>query len=223
MFVVWGDCVVAFVAVLVGPVQRAASGRNKMLTFSVRGAVGAAALACFTTGAHADDLLIVDLSVPNQITINSTAGLSAATVSGSDTTGVYFDNFYGVAGNALADVLVSGDITNVGNPSDFTPDLFRGGSGTDTGLNLWSWSSDFTVDFTAGSQAFSGTGTWTLSAAEYADMLAGNMSGNLYFPADTSDDVANATLLGTYKVIVPAPASAALLGIGGLAAVRRRR
>lgn len=194
-----------------------------MFMFSMRGAIGAAAVACFATGAQADDLLIVDLSIPNQITINATAGLSSASVSGGDTTGVYFDNFYGAAGNALADVLVSGDITNVGNPSDMTPDLFRGGGGTDTGLNMWSWSSDITVDFTAGTQAFTGSGTWTLSAAEYADMLNGSMSGALYFPADTADDIATATQIGTYRVVVPAPGAIAVLGLGLGVTARRRR
>jgi hypothetical protein len=196
-----------------------------MSTKYIRGGLCAAALVLLTgtSQAQVDVLLVVDLSVPNQITINSTAGVSAATVSGSDTTGVYFDNFYGVAGGALADVLVSGDITNVANPSDTTPDLFRGASGTDTGLNMWSWSSDVTVDFTAGSQAFTGSGTWNLTAAEYADMLAGNSSGALYFPADTSDDVAGATLIGNYRVVVPAPGAASLLGLGLAAATRRRR
>ena len=45
-----------------------------------------ATLALFATGAQADDLLLIDLSVPNQITITATAGLSAITTSGSDTT-----------------------------------------------------------------------------------------------------------------------------------------
>lgn len=182
----------------------------------------AASLATFATGAQADDLLIVDLTVPNQITITATTGVSAATVSGGDSTGVYMDGFYTGTGGALNETLVSGDITNVGNPSDNSPDLFRGGAGTDTGLNLWSWSSDITVDFTAGSQAFSGSGTWTLDADDYADMLANTGSGNLYFPADTADDITSATLLGTWRVI-PAPGAATLFGLGLIGAAKRRR
>lgn len=183
-----------------------------------------ATLALFATGAQADDLLLIDLSVPNQITITATAGLSAATISGGDTTGVYLDNFYGVAGGSLSTTSTgAGNLTNAENPSDGSPALFRGGGGSDTGLNIFSWSSDVTVTFTAGELAFTGSGTWALDAPEYADMLAGNTTGNLYFPADTADDVANATLLGTYRVI-PAPGAATLLGIGlGLGAVRRRR
>lgn len=171
-----------------------------------------------------DELLIVDLSVANQVTIFATNGLSAATISGSDSTGVYLENFYGGTGVALAEVLVSGNLTNAENPTDNTPDLFRGGAGTDPGLNIWSWSPDTTVTFTAGSLAFTGTATWTLTAAQYADMLAGSVTGNLYFPADTFDDVSAASLLGTYRVVVPTPASAALMGLGlGAAAIRRRR
>ena len=184
-----------------------------------------AAAAVFTSGAQAqlDELLLIDLSVPNQITIMATSGLSAATISGGDTTGVYMENFYQAAGGALNETLVSGNLTNVGSPSDNSPDLFRAGSGSDTGLNIWSWSPDVTVTFTAGTQAFSGSGTWTLEADDYADMLNNNPVGNLYFPADDAGDLSTATLIGTYRVI-PAPGAATLLGLGlGLGAVRRRR
>tara|TARA_Y100001933_G_scaffold210758_1_gene215145 strand:- start:641 stop:1225 length:585 start_codon:yes stop_codon:yes gene_type:complete len=187
----------------------------------------AALIAATVAGtAHAqslEDLLVIDLSVTNQVTISSTGGLSAVSASGSDTTGVYFDNFYGGSGDSLSASFVSGDITNAENPSDGSPSLFRGGAGSDSGLNMWSWSSDFTVTFTAGSQAFIGSATWDLDANEYADMLAGNSSGVIYFPADTADDVAGAVALGTYSVIVPAPAGFAVMGLGGLVAARRRR
>jgi len=177
-----------------------------------------------TTGAYADVLLELDLSVPNEVTINATGGLSAATVSGSDTTGVYFENFYSASGSALLETLISGNLTNAENPTDNSPNLFRGGAGSDPGLNIWSWSSDFTVSFTAGSLAFVGSATWALDAAEYADMLGGAASGNLYFPADTFDDIASgATLLGSYAV-VPEPASLSLFGLLlGLGAWRSRR
>lgn len=190
--------------------------------------MGAVAVLATVAGAQdrvgLDELLIVDLSVANQVTVFATNGLSAVTTSGSDTTGVYLENFYGGAGGSLADVLVSGNLTNAENPTDNTPDLFRGGAGSDPGLNIWSWSSDSTVTFTAGSLAFTGSATWNLSAAEYADMLAGSSTGNIYFPADTFDDIGSAALLGTYRVVVPTPAGAALMGLGlGAGMIRRRR
>lgn len=188
------------------------------------GVCAALATAAITSVAQADDLLIVDLSVANQVSVFATSGLSAATVTGSDSIGVYFDNFYGAAGGSLTTTSTgAGDLTNVGAPSDGSPALFRGGSGSDTGLNIFSWSNDSNVTFTAGTQAFTGSGTWALDAPEYADMLNGNTSGNLYFPADTFDDVGGATAIGTYRVIVPAPAALPMLGMGLMGAMRRRR
>ena len=190
-----------------------------------RDLLAAITVAAAATGANAqlEKLLIVDLSVENQITITATTGASAATISGSDGIGVLLaDLLNGPNISGICDSLVSGDITNVANPSDGSPDLFYSTFGAGNGLNLWSWSSDTTVDFTAGQQAFTGSGTWTVNPSFYADMLAGNTSGTIYFPADTDDDIAGATAIGTWNVI-PAPASAALLGLGGLAAVRRRR
>ncbi|MBL4809903.1 MAG: PEP-CTERM sorting domain-containing protein, partial [Phycisphaerales bacterium] len=66
--------------------------------------------------------------------------------------------------------------------------------------------------------------TWSgLDAGEYAAMLAGNISGDIYFNADTDNDIADgAVFIGTWNVI-PAPGSMALLGLGGIVAGRRRR
>lgn len=77
------------------------------------------------------------------------------------------------------------------------------------------------MTFTAGSLAFVGSATWSLDANEYADMLAGSMSGNVYFPADTVDDIAGATAIGAC-LVVPTPGAIALLGLAGLARSRRR-
>lgn len=177
--------------------------------------------ALVVASAQAEHLLEVDLSVVNQVTITAAAGVSMATVSGSDTTGVYLENFYGGSGDSLSASLVSGNLTNAENPSDNSPSLYRGGAGGDPGLNIWSFSSDSTVTFTAGSLAFVGSATWTLDANEYADMLAGSTSGMIYFPADTVDDIPGATAIGTYLVI-PTPGAVALIGLAGLARSRRR-
>ena len=184
----------------------------------------AALVAVLTTGALADVLLEVDLSVPNQVTINATSGLSAVDASDSAAIGLYFENFYGGSGSPLANDLVSGNLTNAENISNGMPALWRGGSGSDPGLNVWGWSDEFPITFTAGSLAFTGTATWNLTPALYAEMLAGNSSGNLLFPADTYDD--GGEILGTYIVTVPEPAVLSLLGLGlglGMLRVRKRR
>ena len=188
--------------------------------------VALAGVCVFSNATRADILLTVDLSVTDQVTITATDGLSSATVSGADGTGVYLENFYVGAGSVLNDTLLSGDLTNSLNPPDNSPNLFRGIGGSDLGLNVFSWSTDSTVNFTAGVLAFTGSVTWGLDSASYNDMLAGNTSGNLYFPADTFDDLAVAELIGEYQVIdqtIPEPTSLALLGLGGLAMLRRRR
>ena len=169
-------------------------------------------------------LLVVDLSVPNQITVSATDGNSAVDVSGSDGIGFYLADFYAGDGAALIETLVGGDLTSFLNTSDGTPNIFRGGGGTDPGLNIWSYTDDATSDFLAGTQAFSGSATWTLSDDMYADMIAlGERSGEVYFVADTVDDLPDAFVLGEYNVIIPTPGAAGLLGLAGLAAVRRRR
>ena len=169
-------------------------------------------------------LLVVDLSVPNQITVSATDGNSAVDVSGSDGIGFYLADFYAGDGAALIETLVGGDLTSFLNTSDGTPNIFRGGSGTDPGLNIWSYTDDATSDFLAGTQAFSCSATLTLSDDMYADMIAlGERSGEVYFVADTVDDLPDAFVLGEYNVIIPTPGAAGLLGLAGLVAVRRRR
>ncbi len=185
-------------------------------------AVAAAAITMWTTVAQAEVLLEINLLTPNEITVSATTGLSAATETGSNFTGFLFADFYngGSAGPSLAGTV--GDLTNFENPSDGSPSLFRAGSGTDAGLNIWSFSSDSTVTFTAGSQAFTGSATWTLDPLVYADMVAGNSSGDIFFAADDSGDIAGATLLGTW-LVVPEPASIAILSLGAIGLIRRRR
>jgi hypothetical protein len=193
-----------------------------MKTLLTAGAVLAIAGAASAT--ELQKLVIIDLTVPNQVTVTATDGVSFSDASGSDVTGIYLENFYGGAGDSLSASLVSGDFTNFENPSDNSPSLFRAGAGADPGLNIWSFSSDTTVTFTAGGQAFIGSATWNLDPNEYANMIAGGeRGGDLYFPADDVGDLPGAVLLGTWNVIIPTPGTAGLLGLAGLAAVRRRR
>lgn len=187
------------------------------------GLCAAAAVAMFAGAAQADVLLLIDLSVANEITISSTGNASSATVSGSDGIGVYFDNFYGGSGDALSAIYQAGNITNTGDASDGSPSLFRAGGGSDSGLNMWSWATATTVSFTAGQIAFEGSATWSLDANEYLDMVNGMSSGDLYFPADDISDLPGATVIGQYST-VPAPGVLSLAGLGlGMGARRRRR
>ena len=189
--------------------------------------ITACAVLATAGAASASDLpviLVVDLSVPNQITVTATDAPSNATVSGSDTTGFYLEAFFGADGtSSLNESLVSGDLTSFLNGSDGSPNLFRGGT-TDPGLNIFSYTNDATSDFEVGVQAFSGSGTWSLDADDYANMLiGGERNGNIWFAADTVDDLDDAVIIGEYNVIIPTPGAAGLLGLAGLAAVRRRR
>ncbi len=176
------------------------------------------AIAGLATVASADVLLEVDLSVADTITISATDGLSAADGSASNFTGFLLAGFYSTAGAGISDTSVVGDLSTAANASDGSADIFNGGSSF--GLNLWSVSTDSTIDVVAGATAFAGSTTWTVSSANYADLLAGNMSGDIIFGADTDDD--DGVNIGTW-VVVPAPGSMALLGLGGIVAGRRRR
>lgn len=185
-----------------------------------------AAASLLPTAAKADVLLLVDLSVLNRITVTSTSGLSMATISGSDNTGFYLQNFFNTTtAGTLGATGVTGNITSFLNLSDGTPAPFRGGG--DPGFNIFSYTNDATSDFTSGVQAFSGSLSFTVSAVAYNQAVAAMgaaVSRNVYFPADTVDDLPNATILGTWQV-VPEPSSVALglTGLGGLLWVRLRR
>ncbi len=181
------------------------------------------AVAATAMTASADILLNVDLSVADQVTITATVGNSAADASGNSFTGYLLAGFFNDPSyNADSGGNGVGNLTTSANASSGSPLLF---SAWDSfGLNVWNFSADSSVGVTGGSQAFVGSATWSgLDSDEYAAMLAGNTSGDIYFNADTDNDIAGgAVFIGTWNV-VPAPSSMALLGLGGIAAGRRRR
>ena len=188
---------------------------------AVTGCGGSLAANTYTTGAITADctvtanfapdgaggpLLTIDLTSENQITISTAGGSAVASASGGTSTGFYFAGFFANAGTqAVSGHTLSGTatLTAASVAPDGTPDLFRAGAGADTGLNVWSYSSASTTTFTAGQVAFAGTATWNVSPAIYAAMLTAPTGGDVYFPADDVGDLATATLLGTYQVILP--------------------
>jgi len=185
--------------------------------------VAGLAVAATAMTASADVLLEVDLSVVGQITITATDGLSAGSASGLDGIGVLMADFYtGPATSPLfSSVVPGGDLSSASDATDHSPDIARNGGGN--GLNIWSFASDSQASFTAGSVAFTGSGAWNIVGADaYADMVAGNSSGDIFAFANTDDDISSSTNIGTW-VVVPAPGSLALIGLGGIAAGRRRR
>tara|TARA_R110002072_G_scaffold150953_6_gene299938 strand:- start:48683 stop:49252 length:570 start_codon:yes stop_codon:yes gene_type:complete len=171
--------------------------------------------------ASAEQLVSVDLSVANQITITSTGGAASTDATFSNFTGFMLADFYNTAGSGGGTGGV-GDLTTIGNPSDGSPSLFNGS--TSFGIDVWSFSTDTNVSVTGGQQAFSGSATWDVTAVVYAAMLAGNSSGDIWAGADTDDDIGgpDAVNVGTWA-LVPAPSSLAMLGLGGIVAGRRRR
>lgn len=181
------------------------------------------AVAATAMTASADHILLsIDLSVTDMITISATDNLSAGTVSGGDGTGVLMADFFnggagpGIFADGAGDLIAASDVSPDGSPGLFN-------STGSVGLNFWSWSSDASSSFTAGSVAFTGSATWSLDSDEYAAMILGNMTGDLFAFADTDDDIGASTYIGGWSVKVPAPGSLALLGLGGIAAGRRRR
>ena len=182
-------------------------------------AIIALASASVASVASADDLIMIDLSVANEVTIFGTTGNASASASASDFTGFLMADFFAVPGAGLGGVLAgAGDFTTFNEAADNSPNSFQGS--VDTGWNIWDFSSASTVTVTAGQQAFTGSATYSLTAAQYAAFLGGAQSGDIIFGADTDDDAG--VNIGTDRVI-PAPSALALLGLGGLATARRRR
>ena len=168
--------------------------------------------------AQANLLLNVDLSVENTITVSTTDGSSLISESGSLFRGMYLDGFFGdIFSSSISDSLISGGITSINDTSDVFNDLFH--SSNDPGLNLFNLVGG-TATFTAGELAFEGQASWAVSDVAYQSALNGALSGGLFFPADTIDDIDGLSALGTWAVSgvdnveVPAPSALVLLAFG---------
>ena len=181
--------------------------------------------------AQAAVVLQLDLSTVNQVTISATTGLSLASVSGSDSTGVYLKDFFGnrVFSTSGSTRLAGANLVYFNATSDGSPDLYRSAD-TDPGLNIYSMDNDTpsTASFTSGVQAFKGSATWSLTAQQYAVFLQAPTSGDIYAFADTIDDLnGGPQLIGQYSFVssaaVPEPTSMAIFGLGALGMAYRAR
>ena len=161
------------------------------------------AVASFSIAANvqAQVLIEIDLSVENELTLNSTVEASAATVAGPTGIGFYMENFFAGDDGTSGDfgILVVGDLTTFLNPPDNTPELFRFGG--DPGLNVFAFSTDATSNFEAGTQAFTGAANFTITPDAYAELLTAPAQGDIFFPADSVDDLGGAMLIGQYVVV----------------------
>lgn len=174
-------------------------------------------------------LLEVDLSVENTISINATDSNSIISASGSDFTGFYLDGFFGTNSLGLIDdVLISGDLTSADEPSNLSPNLFH--FSNDPGLNIFDTSTAGSLSFIEGTTAFVGSATWSIGSVFYQHFLANASGGDIFFPADSINDINTASILGSWAVIdsglveVPEPSAIAIfafgLGILGFARAR---
>ena len=154
------------------------------------------------------NLLVVDLTVPDRVTLTATAGLSSGTVSGSSFDGFYLKDLFSNAGTLAVPVNpgYSGTptFTAASVPTNNIPKMYRNSS--DPGLNIYGYSSTSPTTFTTGQQAFTGTVTWTISTAVYNAMLTAPVAGgDVYFSADSVGSLGTATLIGKYSVVKPEP------------------
>lgn len=187
--------------------------------------------ACFGIALTASGLansavvLLVDLTVENQITVSATGEASQATVSGSASVGFSLTNFFDASRGLISDTLLSGNLTSANNTSDSPPILFRGSGGGEF-FNVFSFTNDPQMTFTTGLAAFSGQATWSVDSASYLSALNGGLSGDVVAPFDNflERDLSSASVIGTWETIVvnqvSAPSMIAFfaLGLMGLAA-----
>jgi hypothetical protein len=175
---------------------------------------------------QANLLLDVDLSVENTITISALDGSSLITESSDLFEGVYLADFFADSfTSSIGDSLISSSITSAVDTSGLFNDLFH--FDNDPGLNLFSFDAGV-ASFTAGELAFVGQGTWTISEVAYQSAINGPLSGSLFFPADSVNDISDLSAIGSWAVSnigdveVPGP-SVVLLFILGLAGVALSR
>jgi hypothetical protein len=176
------------------------------------GAALVAASACVTT-ANAQVLLTVDITNPSAAMISTTGAAAAASSSGSNYS-VRLDGFFlpGTPNNltfASASTLRSSLGNNVLS--------FTYWFGVNNSLRL-STSAGTTQTFVAGQQAFTGSLTSNIS---FGQSRAVGYVGDIYV-VGSPNSVETGIVIGQYQ-IVPAPTTAAAMGLLALTATARRR
>ena len=168
--------------------------------------------ACVATAANAAIVLTVDITNPSAVVIASTGAAASASRSGFQER-VRLDGILTAGGpnygssmsGSLSTTQIGGAYTGFARFQGGTSGaLSRGGGQTQT--------------FVEGLQAFSGSMTGDLSFLPFAP--AGTI-GDIYVLQNVNA-AETGIIIGQYQ-IVPAPGAAAVLGLAGLVATRRRR
>lgn len=161
-------------------------------------------------------LVIVDNTDPNNVIFSATGAAAAVAGSSSATTGFTLQGLFSGAGFAVGFTPGSGSVSGTlqanGMTGPYVNSLNQFGTLTDNDLNIWGGSG--TQSWNTVDAAFTGSSS--------TDILANasfNASG-LILLGDNPDS--QPPVLGTWQII-PTPGTAGLLGLAGLAAVRRRR
>lgn len=172
----------------------------------------AVAGACVASAANAAIVLTVDITNPTAVVIASTGAAASASRSGFQEN-VRFEGILTAGGPNFA-APMSGSLTNIQGGMAYTG-ISRFGDGTSAALRRGAGQ---TQTFVEGLQAFSGSMTGDASFLPFAPV---GTIGDIYVLQNVNA-AETGIIIGQYQ-IVPAPGAAAVLGLAGLFATRRRR
>jgi hypothetical protein len=165
-------------------------------------------IAALPAAAHGDVLLTVDITSPTAVVISSTGGAASASISGV----TYKCQLDGsIVSGTNSSYPLTGNLASSLGDAVYGSVLVRSG----TALSPGNFGGQ-TLTFTAGQQAFTGAGSANLSDLTFAPVgTVGDIRVLNNFGGDTG------VIVGQYRII-PAP-GAAVIGLTGLLALRRRR